>query len=100
MVIAWLAHLFEQIAKLKRIRRTTKFKPSWRDHWAKLRQCEWHRDQVFAAGAAELFAGKVPSLGGFALIMDPPEDYGGPCPRTPFDMNRRVLAFARFNADP
>ena len=28
MLIAWLAHLFEQIAKLKRIRRTTKFKPN------------------------------------------------------------------------
>jgi hypothetical protein len=26
MLIAWLAHLFDQIAKLKRIRRTTKFK--------------------------------------------------------------------------
>ena len=26
MFIAWLAHLFEQIAKLRRVRRTTRFK--------------------------------------------------------------------------
>ena len=50
--IAWLAHLFEQVAKLKRIRRTTKFKANWRDHWPRLRQCEWLRDQILAAGAA------------------------------------------------
>ncbi len=37
MLIAWLAHLFEQSARLKRIRRTTKFKTNWRNHWRDLR---------------------------------------------------------------
>ena len=100
MLIAWLAHLFEQISKLKRIRRTTKFKPNWRDHWQDLRQCEWIRDQILAAGAAQLLAGKALDLDAFIPSTEPPADYGGPCPKTPFDMNRRFLAMARFNADP
>ena len=100
MFIAWLAHLFEQIAKLKRIRGTTKFKPNWRDHWPDLRQCEWMRDQILAAGSAQLLAGKPLDLDAFIPTTEPPSDYGGPCPKTPFEMNRRFLAMARFNADP
>ena len=99
-LIAWLAHLFDQIAKLKRIRRTTKFKPSWRDHWPDLRQCEWMRDQILASGAAQLLAGQELDLEAFIPSTEPPADYGGPCPKTPFEMNRRFLAIARFNADP
>jgi hypothetical protein len=99
-LIAWLAHLFDQIAKLKRIRRTTKFKPSWRDHWPDLRQCEWMRDQILASGAAQLLAGQELDLEAFIPSTEPPADYGGPCPKTPFEMNRRFLAMARFNADP
>jgi hypothetical protein len=99
-LIAWLAHLFDQIAKLKRIRRTTKFKPRWRDHWPDLRQCEWMRDQILASGAAQLLAGQELDLEAFIPSTEPPADYGGPCPKTPFEMNRRFLAIARFNADP
>ena len=62
MFIAWLAHLFEQIAKLKRIRRSTKFKSNWRDHWPDLRQCEWMRDQILASGTAQLLAGKMKEM--------------------------------------
>jgi len=98
--IVWLAHLFEQIAKLKRICRTSKFKSNWRDHWQDLRQCEWMRDQILAAGAAQLLTGKELDLNAFTPSTDPPEHYGGPCPKTPFEMNRRFLAMARFNADP
>ena len=58
MLIAWLAHIFQQITKLKRVRRTTKFKADWRSHWQDLRQCEWIRDQILAAGSAQLLAGK------------------------------------------
>jgi len=100
MFIAWLAHLLEQIAKLKRIRRTTKFKPNWRDHWQDLRQCEWLRDQILAAGAAQILAGQELDLNAFIPSTEPPTDFGGPCPKTPFEMNRRFLAMARFNADP
>jgi hypothetical protein len=100
MLIAWLAHLFDQIAKLKRIRRTTKFKTNWRDHWPDFRQCEWMRDQILASGTAQLLAGKALDLDAFIPTTEPPSDYGGPCPNTPFEMNRRFLAIARFNADP
>ena len=99
--IAWLAHLFEQVAKLKRIRRTTKFKPNWRDHWDGLHQLEWMRDQVLAPCAARLLAGEtLDAESDFIPSTEPPADYGGPCPKTPFEMNRRFLAIARFNADP
>ena len=101
MFIAWLVRIFEQITKLKRVRRTTKFKPDWRDHWPNLRQLEWIRDQILAACAARLLAGEtLDAESDFTPSTDPPAGYGGPCPRTPFDMNRRFLAIARFNADP
>ena len=99
MLIAWLAHIFQQITKLKSVRRTTKFKADWRSHWQDLRQCEWIRDQILAAGSAQLLAGKDLDLD-FTPSTEPPADYGGPCPSTPFEMNRRFLAIARFNADP
>ena len=98
--IAWPADLFNQIAKLKRIRRTTRFKSNWRDHEQDLRQREWMRDQILAAGAAQLLAGKELDLNAFIPSTEPPADYGEPCPKTPFEMNRRFLAMALFNADP
>lgn len=98
-LIALIASLLDQIAKLKRIRATTKFKPTWRDHWQDLRQCEWLRDQVIAHGLASLLAGKDLDLDA-PLIMDPPDDYGASCPRTPFAMNQRFLAIARWTANP
>lgn len=99
MFIAWLAHLFEQITRLKRIRRTTTFRADWRDHWPRLRQLEWLRDQILSATAARLLVGLDLDID-FTPEMEPPDHYGGPCPRTPFEMNRRFLAIARFNADP
>jgi hypothetical protein len=101
MFIAWLVRIFEQITKLKRIRRTTRFKPIWRDYWPNLRQLEWIRDQILAACAARLLAGEtLDAESNSTPSTDPPAGYGGPCPRTPFEMNRRFLAIARFNADP
>lgn len=98
-LIALIASLLDQIAKLKRIRPTTRFKPTWRDHWRDLRQCEWLRDQVIAHGLASLLAGNDLDLDA-SLIMDPPDDYGASCPRTPFAMNQRFLAIARWTANP
>ena len=101
MLIAWLVRIFEQITKLKSVRRTTKFKADWRDHWQNLRQLEWMREQILADCARRLLAGEtLDAESDFIPSTDPPADYGGPCPRTPFDMNRRFLAIARFNADP
>ncbi len=101
MLIAWLVRIFEQITKLKRIRHTTRFKANWRDHWQNLRQLEWLRDQILGDCARRLLAGEtLDAESDFIPSTDPPADYGGLCPRTPFDMNRRFLAIARFNADP
>ena len=101
MFIAWLVRIFAQITKLKSVRRTTTFKPDWRDHWQNLRQLEWVRDQILAACAARLLAGETLNAeSDFTPSTSPPAGYGDPCPRTPFDMNRRFLAIARFNADP
>jgi hypothetical protein len=58
------------------------------------------RDQILASGTAQLLAGKALDLDAFIPSTEPPADYGGPCPKTPFEMNRRFLAIARFNADP
>lgn len=98
VVIAWLAHLFEQSAKLKRLHRTTKFKPSWRDHWPKLRQCEWRRHQILAASAAQPLAGQEIDLSDFIRSTEPPEHYVAPPPcHTVRDEPRRsgVRALAR-----
>ncbi len=101
MFITWLVRIFEQITKLIRIRHTTRFKANWRDHWQNLRQLEWLRDQILGDCARRLLAGEtLDAESDFIPSTDPPADYGGPCPRTPFDMNRRFLAIARFNADP
>jgi hypothetical protein len=97
--VAWLARLFDYIARFKRIRHDHRFRSDWRDCWDGLRQSEWLRDQVIAHGIASLLAGKALDLNP-TLIFDPPTDYGGPCPRTPFDMNRRMITLARFAADP
>ena len=70
MFIAWLIRIFEQITKLKRIRHTTRFKASWRDHWQNLRQLEWLRDQILAEGAAQLLGGKVLDLDAFIPSTD------------------------------
>jgi len=77
MFIAWLAHLFEQIAKLKRVRRTTKFKPNWRDHWPDLRQCEWTRDQILAAGRRTAARRQGARSRRLHPTTEPPSDDGG-----------------------
>jgi hypothetical protein len=87
MFIAWLARLFEQIAMLKRVRRKPKFNANL-------------RDQILAAGAAQLLAGGELDPSDFSPSTEPPEHSGGPCPAIAFEMNRRVLAIARWHADP
>jgi hypothetical protein len=98
--VAWLAAMLDYVAKFKRIRHTHRFKPNWRDSWQGLRQCEWLRDQLIAQGLRQLLAGQTLQLDDTQINLTPPADYGGPCPRTPFDMNRRFLAIARWAADP
>ena len=92
--------LLDYVAKFKRVRRTTKFKPDWRDSWHDLRHAEWLRDQLIAQGVQQLLNGEPLKLDDTKITLTPPASYGGPCPRTPFDMNRRFLALARWAADP
>jgi hypothetical protein len=98
--VAWLAAMLDYVAKFKRIRHTHRFKPNWRDSWQGLRQCEWLRDQLIAQGLHQLLSGQPLQLDDTQISLTPPADYGGPRPRTPFDMNRRFLAIARWAADP
>ena len=95
--VAWLATILGYITRFKSARR---FKPDWRDSWEDLRQSEWLRDQLIAQGVAQLLAGKPLHLDDKQIILEPPAAYGGPCPRSPFDMNRRFLTIARWAADP
>jgi hypothetical protein len=95
--VAWLAAILSYVTRFKRARR---FKPDWRDSWDGLRQSEWLRDQLIAQGLTQLLAGQSLQLDDSRTILEPPPSYGGPCPRTPFDMNRRFLALARWAADP
>jgi len=99
LFVAWLVSLLNHIANLKRIRATTVFKPRWTDSWADLRRLEWHRDQMLAQGAALLLAGKTLNDAD-AVLTEPPEHYGGPCPATPFQMQRRFLAITAWLKDP
>jgi len=57
------------------------------------------RDQLIAQGVAQLLAGQLLQLDDTKIQLTPPATYGGPCPRTPFDMNRRFIALARWSAD-
>ncbi len=96
-LVAWLATILGYIARFKRARR---FKPDWRDSWEDLRQSEWLRDQLIAQGVQQLLNNQPLHLGDSNIQFTPPATYGGPCPRTPFEMNRRFLALARWAADP
>jgi hypothetical protein len=96
---AFIAWLFNAIAKLKRVKRTTKFKANWRDHFGGLRETEWHVAQMLAQGAARLLSGKTLDDADYVSLPMPP-DFGGPCPRTPYAMNLRFLKLAHFMRDP
>ena len=91
--VAWLATMLGYVARFKRARR---FKPDWRDSWEDLREAEWLRDQLIAQGVAQLLSGHPFQLDDTKIELTPPATYGGPCPRTPFEMNRRFLALARW----
>ncbi len=99
MFIAWLAALLARITRLNTIRRTTKFKSTWRDNWPGLRQSEWHRDLMLTQGAALLLSGKT--LDDADFVDHPmPADYGGPCPKSPYEMKRRFAVIADWLRDP
>jgi len=98
--VAWLATILGYVARFRRIRHTQSFKPDWRDSWKDLRQSEWLRDQLIAQSVAQLLAGHPLQLDDTKISLTPPAACGGPCPRTPFEMNRRFIALAHWAADP
>jgi hypothetical protein len=55
---------------------------------------------LIAQAVAQLLTGHPFQLDDTWIQITPPASYGGPCPRTPFDMNRRFIAPARWAADP
>ena len=95
--VAWLAAILGYITRFKRARR---FRSDWRDCWEGLRESEWHRDQLIAQGLAQLIAGQPLQPDDTKIELTAPASYGGPCPATLFEMNRRFLALARWAADP
>jgi hypothetical protein len=100
VIVAWLAGILDYLTRFKRIRHTHRFRADWRDNREGLRESEWHRDQLIAQGVAQLLAGRPLQLDDTRIQLSAPATYGGPCPRTPFDMNRRFIALARWAADP
>ncbi len=94
--VAWLVAMLDYITRFKRIRHAHRFRQDWRDNWDGLRESEWHRDQLIAQGVAQLLAGKPLQLSDTKIQLIAPAGYGGPCPRTPFDMNRRFLSLAHW----
>ena len=68
MLIAWIARLLGHVDRMKRVRHTTHFPDTWRDHWPRLRRCEWHRDRILAHAAAQLPAGQdINFVGGLTI---------------------------------
>jgi hypothetical protein len=98
-LVAFIAWLFDAIAKLKRVTRNTKFKANWRDHFDGLRETEWHVAQMLAQGAGLILSGKILDDADYIQLPMPP-DFGGLCPRIPFAMNQRFLKVAQFMRDP
>jgi len=98
-VHAFVACLTTMLGYVTRFKRARRFRQDLRDSWEDLRQPEWHRDQLIARGVAQLLAGQPLQLDDTRTQITPPASYGGPCPRTPFDMNRRFIALARWAAD-
>ncbi len=99
-VHAFVARLTTLLGYITRFKSARRFKPDWRDSWPDLIHSEWLRDQLIAKGVAQLLAGDPLHLDDTKIQLTPPATYGGPCPRSPFDMNRRFIALAGWAADP
>ena len=81
--VAWLATLLGYVTRFKRIRRTHRFKPDWRDSWADLRHSEWLRDQLIAQGVAQLLGGQALQLDDTKVQLSPPPPTAAPAPGRP-----------------
>ena len=81
--MAWLATLLGYVTRFKRIRRTHRLKPDWRDSWADLRHSEWLRDQLIAQGVAQLLGGQALQLDDTKIQLTPPPPTAASAPGRP-----------------
>jgi len=99
MLVLFRAFFRRKLDWLREQRRTRPQPKNWRDHVEGLHLAEWSVIEVSEAGLAQLLAGKELNLHGI-LPRDPPDDWHWPCPRSAFEMHRRIEALIAFNADP
>jgi len=102
--LVWLCLLFQHFAgrhaSLRKMRRVREARRDFREHWPGLRQSEWLMAQIIAEGARRLLAHADIGLDCIPCIAEPPEWFAPEGPRDALAMHRRMLALARFHADP
>src|SRR6185503_1873808 len=94
------ARFAQRLDRLKQARRTRPSPRNWRDHFGRLRQCEWHIHQLVANGARQVLAFGDVDLNFIPMIVDVPEDMAWSEPSSPAALYVRMQEIARFRADP
>jgi hypothetical protein len=100
LLCLWLQRFARWTVTLKQARKAQLANCIPAEHWPGLRKCEWLMAQTLAGGARQLLAGEDLDFDAILAVEEPPEHYGGPCPRDAWEMNRRFAALAAFHADP
>ncbi len=94
------ARFARRLDRLKQARRTRPSPRNWRDHFGRLRQCEWHIHQLVANGARQVLAFGDVDLNFIPMIVDVPEDMAWSEPSSPAALYIRMQEIARFHSDP
>ena len=89
-----------RLDRLKQARRTRPRPRNWRDHFGRLRQCEWHVHQLVANGACQVLAFGDVDLNFIPMIVEVPEDMAWSEPSSPAALYVRMQEIARFHSDP
>src|SRR6185436_4963866 len=89
-----------RLDRLKQARRTRPRPKYWRDHFGRLRQCEWHIHQLVANGARQVLAFGDVDLNFIPMFVDVPEDMAWSEPSSPAALYIRMQEIARFHSDP
>src|SRR6185436_12435542 len=95
-----VARFARRLDRLKQARRKRPKPRNWRDHFGRLRQCEWHIHQLVANGARKVLAFGDVDLNFIPMIVDVPEDMSWSEPSSPAALYVRMQEIARFHADP
>ena len=89
-----------RLDRLKQARRRRPSPRNWRDHFGRLRQCEWHIHQLVANGARQVLAFGDVDLNFIPMFVDVPEDMSWSEPSSPAALYIRMQEIARFHSDP